>query len=164
MKTPSAFAAMRREVADIVEAAQKAEREGNRAEARSSYERAIRTLARDEGEFVPGLIRRIARSYVDDGIFDAALDCLAAAQHLSRARGDTLGVAHAMNQMGDANLQRGDLESAEALYHKAQVLAEAANDASLEATVADNLGVIAGMRSKLGAADGASVPSRPKHA
>lgn len=110
MTTPSAFTAMRREVAVVVDAAQKAERKGNRAEARALYERSMRMLARDEGEYVPTLIRRIAVSYIDDGMFDAALDCLAAAQHLSRARGDTSGVAHALNQMGGANLQRGDLE------------------------------------------------------
>jgi len=138
---------MRREVADIAAAAQKADGEGNRREARSSYERAIRMLTRDESEFAPALIRRIARSYTDDKMFDAAIDCLAAAQHLSRARGDTSGVAHAMNQMGDATLQRGDLEGAEAMYNKAQVLAVAAADAQLEAMVRQNLAVVAGMRS-----------------
>jgi putative nucleotidyltransferase with HDIG domain len=149
MKTPPAFAGLRSEVAEVVEAAQKAEREGNRALGRGTYERAIRMLTRDEGEFVPGLIRRIARSYIDDGMFDAALDCLAAAQHLSRARGDTVGVARAFNQMGGANLQRGDLESAEALYNKAQALAESGNDRQLEAMVSQNLGIVAGMRGKL---------------
>lgn len=136
----------------LVEQARKADRDGLRALARSSYERAIRMLRRDEAEFVPTLIRRIARSYIDDGIFDAALDCLAAAQHLSRARGDTAGVAHAVNQMATANLQRGDLDSAEALYHKAQALAEAAGDASLEAMVSQNLGILAGQRGNLDAA------------
>jgi tetratricopeptide (TPR) repeat protein len=156
MTTPSGFAALRREVAAVVDAAQKSEREGNRPESRGLYERAMRMLTRDEGEYVPGLIRRIAQSYIDDGMFDAALDCLAAAQHLSRARGDTSGIAHAMNQMGAANLQRGDLDSAEALYHKARMLAEVANDAPLEAVVAQNLGIVAGMRGK-------RVPSPPKN-
>jgi tetratricopeptide (TPR) repeat protein len=154
MNTPYPFATMRREVTAVVEAAQKAEREGNRQLGRSTYERAIRMLTRDEGAFAPALIRRIARSYIDDGIIDAALDCLAAAQHLSRARGDTSGVAHALNQMAVANLQRGDVDSAEALYHKTQALAEAANDAPLEAMVAQNLGIIAGMRGNLDAALG----------
>jgi putative nucleotidyltransferase with HDIG domain len=144
--TPQPFSALRPEVAGLVEAARKAERDGDRALSRSNYERAIRLLRRDEAEFAPALIRRIARSYIDDGIFDAALDCLAAAQHLSRARGDTAGVAHAVNQMATANLQRGDLETAEALYHKAQALAETANDAPLEAMVAQNLGIVAGLR------------------
>ena len=152
MSTPLPFAALRPEVAALVEQARKADRDGQRALARSSYERAIRMLGRDEAELVPTLIRRIARSYIDDGIFDAALDCLAAAQHLSRARGDTAGVAHAVNQMATANLQRGDLESAEALYHKAQALAETAGDASLEAMVSQNLGILAGLRGNLDAA------------
>ncbi|HET9425188.1 MAG TPA: HD domain-containing phosphohydrolase [Gemmatimonadaceae bacterium] len=146
MITPQPFAALRKEVATLVEQGRRADLDGDRALARSSYERAIRALRRDEAEFVPSLIRRIARSYIDDGLFDAALDCLAAAQHLSRARGDTSGVAHAVNQMATANLQRGDLESAEALYHKAQALAETANDAPLEAMVAQNLGIVAGLR------------------
>ena len=145
MTAPFAVAAMRREVSALIEAGQKAERDGNRPLARSNFERALRMLQRDEGEFAPPLIRRIARSYIDDGIFDAALDCLAAAQHLSRARGDTSGVAHAVNQMATANLQRGDLDSASALYHKAQALAEAASDAPLEAMVTQNLGIVSGL-------------------
>jgi putative nucleotidyltransferase with HDIG domain len=145
---------LRREVSELVEAGRIAELNGDRAVARGNFERAIRMLRRDEGEFAPPLIRRIARSYIDDGIFDAALDCLAAAQHLSRARGDTSGVAHAVNQMATANLQRGDLDSAEALYHKAQALAEASNDAPLEAMVAQNLGIVAGLRGNLDASLG----------
>lgn len=154
MTLPQPFAALRAEVAALVEAAQIAEREDDRPLARSHYERAIRMLHRDEAEFVPALIRRIARSYIHDGIYDAALDCLAAAQHLSRAQGDTAGVAHAVNQMATANLQRGDLDAAEALYNKAQALAETANDAPLEAMVAQNLGIIAKMRGNLDAALG----------
>src|SRR5258708_39209859 len=100
-------------------------------------------LARDEGALVPTLIRRIARSYIDDGMFDAALDCLAAAQHLSRARGDTSGIAHAMNLMAIANLRRGDLDSAELIYQKAHVLAEAAAAPLVETVGADH-GSIAG--------------------
>ena len=146
MSTPTPFAALRREVAELVESARKADRNGDRGVARQHYERALRMLQRDEGEFAPPIIRRIARSYIDDGIFDAALDCLAAAQHLSRSRGDMGGVARAVNQMGIANLQRGDLDSAEALYHKAQALAEAANDAPLEAMVAQNLGIVTNLR------------------
>ena len=149
MNTPSPFAALRPEIATLVEAGQTEERAGNRKQARSCFERALRMLRRDEGEFAPALIRRIARSYIDDGIYDAALDCLAAAHHLSRARGDTLGVAHAVNQMASANMQRGDLDAAEALFNRAQALAEAANDAPLEAMVAQNLGIIAMMRGNL---------------
>jgi putative nucleotidyltransferase with HDIG domain len=151
---PNPFAALRADVITVVEAGRKADRDGDRALSRSHYERAIRMLGRDEAEHVPMLIRRIARSYIDDGIFDAALDCLAAAQHLSRARGDTLGVAHAVNQMATAHLQRGDLESAQALYHKAQALAEAAGDSPLEAMVAQNLGIVSGMRGNAEAALG----------
>jgi putative nucleotidyltransferase with HDIG domain len=143
---------MRREVATLVEAGRKAERDGERALGRSYFERAMRMLRKDEGEYAPILIRQIAWSYVLDGQFDAALDCLAAAQHLSRARGDTSGVAHAVNQMASANLQRGDLDSAEALYNKAHALAEAANDAPLEAMVAQNLGIVSGMRGNAEAA------------
>src|SRR3954454_20414633 len=100
MTTPhTAFATLRKDVAIIVEAGRKAELGGDRAVARSNFERAIRMLRKDEAEYAPVLIRNIARCYILDGMFDAALDCLAAAQHLSRARGDTSGVAHAVNQM-----------------------------------------------------------------
>lgn len=152
MTTSAAFSTLRREVAELIEAGQIAERDGNRPLARSNLERALRTLRRDEGEHAPAIIRRIAGSYIDDGIFDAALDSLAAAQHLSRARGDISGVAQAVNQMASANMQRGDLDAAEALFHKAQALAETANDVLLEAMVAQNLGIVAGLRRQLDAA------------
>jgi hypothetical protein len=58
MKTPEAFPGLRGEVAEVVAAALKAERDGNRALGRGTYERAIRMLTRDEGEFVPGARRR----------------------------------------------------------------------------------------------------------
>jgi tetratricopeptide (TPR) repeat protein len=135
-----------------VERAESADREGSRPVARGTYERAIRMLTRDEGGFAPTIIRRIARSYIDDEMFDAALDCLAAAQHLSRARGDTSGVAHAMILMAIANLRRGDLDTAEMLYQKAHALAEASGDSRLEAMVTQDLGFIADMRGKSGAA------------
>lgn len=162
MITPIGCSALRCELADLIEAGQHAERDGNRPLARSNFERALRMLRRDEGEHAPALIRRIARSYVDDGLFDAALDCLAAAQHLSRARGDTAGVAHAVNQMASANMQRGDLDSAEALFRRAQALAGSANDAPLEAMVAENLGIVATMRVNLDAAQGSSAPGNPR--
>jgi putative nucleotidyltransferase with HDIG domain len=154
MTTPKPFSALRPEVFSLIEAAQRDERAGHRQAARSGFERALRMLHRDEAEFAPPLIRRIARSYIDDGIYDAALDCLAAAQHLARARGDTSGVAHAVNQMASANMQRGDLDAAEALFHRAQALAEAASDAPLEAMVAQNLGIVVMMRGNLDAALG----------
>ena len=62
MNTPSPFAALRPEIATLVEAGQTEERAGNRKQARSNFERAIRMLRRDEGEFVPAMIRRIPRS------------------------------------------------------------------------------------------------------
>jgi putative nucleotidyltransferase with HDIG domain len=152
--TPQPFAALRPEVAALVDEAKQAERRGDRALSRSHYERALRMLRRDEGEVAPSLIRRIARSYIDDGFYDAALDCLAGAQHLSRSRGDTAGVAHAVNLMASANMQRGDLDAAEALFHRAQALAEAANDSLLEAIIAQNLGIVTSMRGNLEAALG----------
>ena len=154
MTTPEPFAALRPEVAKLVNAAKQAERDGDRALSRSHYERALRMLHKDEGDVAPSLIRRIARSYIDDGFYDAALDCLAGAQHLSRARGDMAGVAHAVNLMASANMQRGHLDAAEALFHRAQALSEAANDAPLEAIIAQNLGIVTSMRGNLEAALG----------
>ena len=155
MTTPTQpFAALRPEVAALIEEASTAERHGDRALSRSHYERALRMLRRDEGDVAPALIRRIARSYIDDGLFDAALDCLAGAQHLARARGDTGGVAHAVNLMASANMRRGDLDAAEALFHRAEALAEAANDSLLEAIIAQNLGIVTSLRGNVDAALG----------
>jgi putative nucleotidyltransferase with HDIG domain len=92
------------------------------------------------------VIRRIARTYIDDGYYDVALDCLAAARAVSEASGELAGIAHAVNGMAGAYLQRGDLDRATALYVEAQEASAMAGDRRLDAMIAQNLGIVESMR------------------
>ena len=139
-------------VATLVDEAQRSERAGQREIARRRYEMALYLLRAGEGVAASALIRRVARNYIDDGQFDDALDCLAAALGVAQALGDKNGIAHAVNLMAITNGHRGDLEEAERLYAQALVFATEAGDDRLKAMVAQNLGIAASMRGDLPAA------------
>ena len=139
-------------VATLVERAQAAERSGRRELSRQHYETALYRLAKGDGEIASSILRRIARTHVDDGQFDVALDCLAAALAVSEALGETTGVAHAYNSMAGCNLLRGNLDEAVTLYARAQEFAVQTGEDRLRAMIAQNLGIIASMRGDLNAA------------
>jgi putative nucleotidyltransferase with HDIG domain len=141
-------------VATLLEEAQRSDRAGQREIARRRYETALYLLRPGEGDpaAAPAIVRRIARSYVDDGQFDDALDCLTAALGMSESLGDRSGIAHAVNLMAITNGHRGDLDEAERLYAQAVVLAAEAGDERLRAMVSQNLGIAASMRGDLRAA------------
>jgi hypothetical protein len=65
-------------VAALIERAQQSERSGRRELSRHYYESALYLLTAGHGEVASSILRRIARTHVDDGQFDVALDCLAA--------------------------------------------------------------------------------------
>lgn len=133
--------------AQLVAEAEVAERAGQRELARRQYERALR-LSHDSAASST-LMRRIARSYCDDGQLDVALDCLDAALGSAEAHGAYGDIAHAQNLIGNILLMRGDYASAEPMYARALRLAAETGDQQLEAMVAQNLGVIASMRGDL---------------
>ena len=54
---------------------------------RHYYESALYLLTPGYGEVASSILRRIARTYVDDGQFDVALDCLSAALAVAEAIG-----------------------------------------------------------------------------
>lgn len=140
------------EVATLIDEAQKSERAGQRDFARRRYETALYVLRGGDGAVAGAIIRRVARTYFDDGQFDAALDCLVAAIAIGEAIGDTSGIAHAMNLTAIATGHRGDIDEAERLYARALEFATQANDERLKAMISQNLGSIASTRGDLQAA------------
>jgi putative nucleotidyltransferase with HDIG domain len=139
-------------VAALIEQAQRSERSGQREIARRRYEAALYLLTADHGTTASAIIRRVARSYVEEGHYDAAFDCLEAAIAISESIGETQGIAHALNWMAIAHGHRGELDQAEALYGQAFTVATEARDEHLCAMISQNLGIAASMRGDLAAA------------
>ncbi len=136
-------------LADLVEEGQRCDRAGLREMARDAYEKALRGVRRGDGATAAGIVRRIARSHMEDGQFDTALDCLSAALAISELHGDIGGIAHALNWMANAQSARGDLDRADQLYVRALAYAMAGRDDSLEAMISQNRGSISSMRGDL---------------
>ena len=139
-------------IAEFMTEGQRLERSGQRESARGQYHQALYALPAAEGEVASTIIRRIARSYIDEGRFDVALDCLAAALAVGEAHDAIGAVAHVHNTMAMAHVLRGDLDQAEWLYARALSDATAAQDEHLQAMIAQNRGIIASMRGDLEAA------------
>ena len=150
MSVPAGSLELSGAAAHLVTEAEAAERAGQRELARRQYERAL-SLLRESGA-ASTILRRIARSYCDDGHLDVALDCLDAALGSAEAHGNSADIAHAYNLIGNITLTRGDYASAEPMYARALSLAIETGEQQLEAMVAQNLGVIASMRGDLGEA------------
>jgi len=139
-------------IAALIDEAQQAERAGHREIARRRYETALYLLRGDHGPAATSILRRIGRTHIDDGHFDAAMDCLVVALATAEALGETVAIAQALNSMGGAHLQRGDLDEAEAMYEHARQVASTGTDAQLRAMISQNLGIIASMRGDFAAA------------
>jgi putative nucleotidyltransferase with HDIG domain len=134
-------------VAALLEEGHRAELSGRRQMARQRYESAL-YLLRDpsDGPLSAAILRRVGRTYVDDGDAAAAADCLAAALAVAEACNSVSEIARTVNVMANSYWQRGLLEEAEPLYHKASRMARDAGDEHLVAMVEQNLGVVASMR------------------
>ena len=140
------------DVATLIDEASRADAAGQRELARGRYETALSLLRGNDGAAASSIIRRIARSYLDEGDLETALDCLTAALAIAEARGSAEDVAHAVNAIGNTHLMRGDFDTAEPMYARALSLAVNVEDRQLEAMIAQNLGVIASVRGDLTAA------------
>ena len=127
--------------------AHRAAADGRRAVARQRYESALYLLRDDsESALASMILRRVARTYLDDGDVSAGLDCLTAALAVAEASGNASEIAHTMNVMAISALQRGNVEEAEPLYADAEQMARAAGDEKLVAMIEQNMAVIASMR------------------
>lgn len=139
-------------VAELVERAQAAERTAAHAEARALYERALRHpgLARAGLTVTPAaLLRWIARTLNAEGQREAAEEVLALSREVAIAVADTAAVGHADNVQAAMCFQRGELDEADRLWHRALDAAEHGADARLAAMTAGNLGVLANIRGDL---------------
>jgi putative nucleotidyltransferase with HDIG domain len=130
-----------------MEEAHRAESAGRRAIARQRYESAL-YLLRDpeEAASASAILRRVARTYLDDGDVLAGLDCLTAALAVAEACQNSSEIAYTVNLMANSYVQRGLLEEGARLYAEAGRMAREAADERLVAMVEQNLGVVASMR------------------
>jgi putative nucleotidyltransferase with HDIG domain len=139
-------------VATLLDEGQSAERAGQREIARRRYETALYLLREADAAAASSIIRRIARTYIDEGQFDTAMDCLDAALAIAEAQQDLDGIAHAWNWMANNQLSRGNIDAADASYATALGYATAAGDKHLIGVLSGNMGVIASTRGDLVAA------------
>ena len=136
-------------VTALLEEAERAEKAGRREIARRRYEGALYLMRDTTSGLATSIIRSVARTYVEDGQMDAAMDCLHAAHAIAQLNGDVSGIAQAVNSLAGVNLQRGDLDQAERLYREAITALGEADEPRLRAMVGHNLGVIANTRGDL---------------
>ncbi|MFN8572263.1 MAG: tetratricopeptide repeat protein [Gemmatimonadaceae bacterium] len=129
------------------------ERRSESTAARDAYELAVWRIreAPSPGR-ASSVMRWIARTWQLEANYEAALDCLTAAEAIAEAGGDTVSRGHALNMRGVVHWQRGELDIAQELYRRALDVARAASDARLAATTAQNLGVVANVRGDYDAA------------
>lgn len=133
--------------------AEQLERQLRRDEARRRYEAALRLLAAPDHRVSAALLlRRIARTYVDEAQFEVALDCLDAAVACAEASDDAAGAAQAINLMAIARQGMGKLDEAVELYDRARDAGVQCDDAGLVAMVDQNLGTIAAIHGDVGRA------------
>jgi putative nucleotidyltransferase with HDIG domain len=139
-------------VAALLEEAERADRAGQREIARRRYETAFYLLRSGQEHSAASILRKVARTYIDEGQFDTALDVLSAANGVAEALGDVGDRAHAINLMAITQVLRGNLDDAQPLYATALAYATEANDEHLQAMIAQNLGTIASMHGDLNGA------------
>ncbi|HEU4564577.1 MAG TPA: diguanylate cyclase, partial [Gemmatimonadaceae bacterium] len=149
--TPLAEAGARdREIEALVEAAQLAERQGRRDEARERYSQALLRLGdRSRAPLASALLRWIGRTHQVDADYDAALRCADEALAIADACGDEGAAGHAVNLQAIIHWQQGRLDEAEQLYLRARACAQRAGERKLAAMTAQNLGVVANIRGDL---------------
>ncbi|HEV2736220.1 MAG TPA: HD domain-containing phosphohydrolase [Longimicrobiaceae bacterium] len=150
---PGSGADLAPEVLARIEAGRAAEMEGRREESRGHYEAALHALRSPvQARLAATIIRWIGRTHRADGNFDAVVDCAEAALAISTLGDDAAGTAHALNLLGGASQQRGELEEAADLFRSAYHHAQGVGDYELIAMTQLNLGVVANIQGNLHAA------------
>jgi putative nucleotidyltransferase with HDIG domain len=137
----------------LINAARRAEQDGDWAEAERTYQHAVdRITSGEQPERGPIVLRWLGRVYHERGDYDKANQTfeasLVSAQRLNQRR----DIAAALISMAVVAQFRGRLEVAEALYERASVIAAELEDAQLAALMDQNLGIIANIRGDLNTA------------
>lgn len=125
------------------------EREGRREEARRLYDTALRDGTAASPADAAQLLRWIARTYLQDGDFEAATDCATVALTVAEQSSDAGASGHAINVLAIVQWKQGNLDEAKHLYLRARDRAHQSGDARLAVMTATNLGVIANVRGEL---------------
>jgi len=125
-----------------MERGQSLEHGGQKERARQIYEAALHDgTASTPGEAAQ-LLRLIARTYLQEANYEAAVDCATAALAVAEHSEDEGACGHAMNVLAIVEWKRGNLDGARSLYLKARASAHSAGDARLAVMTASTLGVI----------------------
>lgn len=134
-----------------IAAAQGLERGAQWSEARRAYQRLLVSKATPE-DARPRLLRAVARTYLQEGKPEVAVDAFEQAHQAAEEIGDASGVAHATNGLAVAEQHRGNLDLSESLYTRARAQAGDAGDERLVAMIDQNLATIANIRGDFPAA------------
>ncbi len=130
----------------LIEEARSLDKLGRRAEARTQYELALRTLAAPSPSLASMLLRWIARTYEVDADYPAAEDCAVAAVATAELGDERNALGHALNVLAAVRWRQGDLDHAEQLFHEALQRGTSTTDPRLQVDVMTNLGTMAGIR------------------
>ena len=130
----------------VVERGQALEHGGQKERARQVYELALH----DGTATTPGdasqLLRLIARTYLQEASYEAAIDCAIVSLAVAERSRDEGARGHAMNTLAVIAWRQGNLDEARRLYLTARDSAYRAGDARLAVMTASNLGVISNVR------------------
>ncbi len=151
MGTPYSSAAIPRPaiaagIGAVTERGQVLERGGQRESARQAYEEALHDgTATTPGEAAQ-LMRLVARTYLQEANYQAAVDCVNAALAVAELARDERARGHAMNILAVLQWKQGNLDGARELYLTARDSAHRSGDVRLAVMTATNLGVISNVR------------------
>ncbi len=143
---PSTAPAAPSPIDDILEQGQTLERRGQRADARTVYETALEASLVTSPREVGQLLRRISRTYWQDGEYPLATERAQAALAVAEQAADEASRGSAINMLAAIHWSQGQHDEAQRLYLDARESALRIGDARLAAMTASNLGVIATVR------------------
>jgi len=129
-----------------MERGQSLEHRARRDEARALYESALHDGTASGPSDAAQLLRLVARTYLQDGDYAAAVDCVEAALAVAEQSENEAGRGHALNVRAIIEWKHGNLDDAKRIYLMARESAHRSGDARLAAMTASNLGVIAHVR------------------
>ena len=129
-----------------MERGQALEHHGQRDDARRLYEGALRDGTARTAREAAQLLRLIARAYLHDANYSAAIDCASAALATAEQAHDEQARGHAINILASVEWMQGRHDDAERLYLLARQSADRSGESLLAAMTSSNLGVIANVR------------------
>ena len=131
----------------LINAARRAEQDGDLAEAERAYGRAIeRIQAGEQPERGPQVLRWLGRIFYERGDYDQASGAFETSLVMAQKLDLRKDIAASLNSMAVVAQFRGRLDVAEVLYERAATMAAELEYPQLSALVDQNLGIIANIR------------------